>query len=98
MKIKIPILIIELEPGNFHLIIKSSFSDSGLESWVIDTGASKSVFDKNLSEKYSVSKDEKEEIHSAGIGEKPLETTIGYLNQFSIGKLKVKSLKVALLD
>ena len=33
---------------------------------------------------------ETEEIHSAGIGEKPLETSTGKLNVFYLGKLKIE--------
>lgn len=98
MRIKIPIQIIELELDNYHLIISSDFSDGTKGNWVIDTGASKTVFDKTLVENYSVLKDESDEIHSAGIGEKPLETSLAELNTLHIGKLKIEEMKVALLD
>ena len=98
MKMKIPVHIIELEEDNFHLIITGKFENGTKGNWAIDTGASKTVFDKNLTEQYSVSEDETEEIHSAGIGDKPLETTAARLKTFYLGKLKIESLKVALLD
>ena len=98
MKIKIPLQIIELEEGNFHIIAEGKFSDGTTGYWAIDTGASKTVFDKNQEELYLLSKEKTEEIHSAGIGEKPLVTSIGNLNPFHLGKLKVENLKVALID
>ena len=98
MKIKVPLKIIELEEGNFHLIVVGIFEDGETVNWVIDTGASKTVFDKTLSEKYTILDDETEEVHSAGIGEKPLETSAGRLKKFHLGKLKISSLKVAILD
>jgi len=98
VKIKIPLQIIELETGNFHLIVQGIFEDKTLVNWVIDTGASKSVFDKNLTDKYELLEGETEEIHSAGIGEKPLETKLGKLKTFSLGKLKITNQKLAILD
>lgn len=98
MRIKIPINIIELEPENYHIIINSFFSDRENRNWVIDTGASKTVFDKSLAEYYSVLDGESDEIHTAGKGEQPLEISMALLNQLQIGKLKTEDLKVALLD
>jgi predicted aspartyl protease len=98
MKIKIPIQIVELEDDNYHLIITSVFSDGTKEYWAVDTGASKTVFDKNKKERYSVSDEKTDQVHTAGISEKPLETTIAYLHPLSIGKVKLQKLKVALLD
>ena len=98
MRIKIPIQIIELESDNFHLIISSDFSDGTKGNWVIDTGASKTVFDKTLVEYYSILENESDEIHTAGIAEQPLETSLALLNTVEFGKLKIENLKVALLD
>lgn len=97
MKVKIPVTVIELEHQNFHVIVQTFFSDRKLRNWVIDTGASKTVFDKNL-EKLFVLSNERDELHSAGINEKPIATEIGFIKNFCFGKLKVQELKVALLD
>jgi hypothetical protein len=98
MKIKIPLQIEELEDANYHLVVQSVFEDKTTGYWVVDTGASRTVFDKNLENQYVVSKEEPNQLHTAGIGEKPIETNIATLNPFSLGKLKVNTLKVALLD
>ena len=98
MKNKIPLQLIELEAGNFHLIVTGTFPDVTIGYWAVDTGASKTVFDKNLTSFYSVSPGAEEEIHSAGIGEKPVETSLGMLSAFSLGKFKNRKMKVALLD
>lgn len=98
MRHKIPIEIIELESENYHLIISSVFSDGTKGNWVIDTGASKTVFDKNLKAHFLLSDEKPDELHSASVSEEPLETSIGYLNPFSFQKLKVENMKVALLD
>lgn len=98
MRYTIPIDIIELESENYHLIITSAFADGVKGNWVIDTGASKTVFDKNLTDYFLLSDDETEDLHSAGINDEPLKTSMGYLKRFSFGKLEVENMKVALLD
>jgi hypothetical protein len=98
MRIKIPIHIIELEPGNFHIVISSLFTNGENLNWVIDTGASKTVFDKNLIAYYTVLEGESDEIHTAGIGEQPQEISMALLHQLKFAKLKINNLKVALLD
>lgn len=98
MKIKIPLQIIELEEENFHLIITTTFSDGTNGNWVIDTGASKTVFDKTLLGKYTILKDEPDEVHTIGIGESSLETSMAFLNTVEFGKFKIEDMKVALLD
>ena len=98
MRIVIPLKIIELESDNYHIMIQSIMKDGNLLNWIIDTGASRSVFDKNLKNYYSEQHDKSDEIHSAGIGEKPLEVSIAEIDEMRIGKLTVKNQKVALLD
>ena len=98
MRTIIPINLIELEPDNFHIIISSFFPDGQTQNWVIDTGASKTVFDKRLEEYYSVLEGESDEIHTAGNSEQPQEISMALLAQLQIGKLKIENFKVALLD
>ena len=98
MKYKIPIQIIELESDNFHVIVKASFNDNSTGNWVIDTGASKSVFDINLTDLFKTLDGESDEIHSAGIKDEPIKTSIGYLKPLSLGAFNLNSFKVALLD
>ena len=98
MRIKIPLQIIELEPDNYHIIISSAFFDGTIGNWIIDTGASKTVFDKNLVEYYSVLEGESDEIHTAGVEEQPQEISLALLKPIQFGKLNVENYKVALLD
>lgn len=98
MRIKIPIQIIELEPDNYHITISSTFADGTNVNWIIDTGASKTVFDKNLVEYYSILEGESDEIHTAGIEEQPQEISFALLKPIQFGKLNVENFKVALLD
>ena len=47
---KISIELVELEYHNYHLLVQGKFEDGEKAYWIIDTGASKTVFDKNLSQ------------------------------------------------
>jgi hypothetical protein len=98
MRIKIPLKLVHLEEGNYHLIAEGRFENRDIINWVVDTGASKSVFDKNLTERYEQLKDETEEIQSAGIGENKLKTGLGILETFWFGKLNIEHAKMAIID
>lgn len=98
MQTKIPIDIIELEASNYHLILSSQFEGAENGYWVIDTGASKSVFDKNLCDYILTVNVETEDLHAANISEEPLKTSAGVLKPLFFGKLKVENMNVALLD
>lgn len=98
MSFKIPIEIIELEHQNYHLLLSSVFNDGSVAKWVIDTGASKTVFDQNLSDFYQSINGSEEELHSAGFQDHPIKSSLAMLNSFSIGKLRIEDMKVAIMD
>ncbi len=98
MKIKIELQLIELEDDNLHLVVTTDFKDGTTGNWIIDTGASKTVFDSGLEKFYRVEGEETEQVHTAGIGDKTIKTAIGRLNTFCLGKLNVENLRVALID
>ncbi len=97
MKVKIPIQIVEIDEDNFHLMIVSEFEDGMKSNWIIDTGASKTVFDSAKSE-YFTKKEGQEDILSAGITEHPLKSGLAVLNPVFFRKYKIEKMKVALLD
>ena len=95
--IKLPLHLIELDENNFHLVVESSVNNEKI-FWIIDTGASKSVFDINLNQYYTlVESKNDEEFQSAGITSGKVETKLGSIS-FEIGKLQIDNLTVALLD
>ncbi len=91
-------MVVELEDDNFHLVAESAFNGGKTGYWIVDTGASKTVFDLNLKNQYESAGEDTDEVHTAGIGDKPIQTSIGILHSLSVGKLKIENLKVALLD
>ena len=98
MSYSIPIEIIELENDSYHLLVNSLFADGTEGKWVIDTGASKSVFDQNLVQHFKSLDGTTEELHSAGFYDEPIKSTLALLNSFMIEKCRIDEMKIALMD
>ena len=97
--IEIPLQIIELEKDNFHILIEGTFQDKTLSSWIIDTGASKSVMDVNQRAYYEIlDSDNEDDYHSAGINQGMMETSVGKMFFLQFGELEITNHKVALID
>lgn len=97
--IKIPIQVIELEHDNYHILIEGTFQDGTSSNWVIDTGASKTVLDRNLNEYYElIESDNLDDYQSAGINQGMTETAVGKLTCLRFGDLEIAGQKVALID
>lgn len=97
--IELPLQIIELEKDNYHLLIEGEFQDKKPSYWIIDTGASKSVFDINRKPYYEVlDSDNTDDYHSAGINQGMLDTKVGKLFYVKLGPLEIVDQKVALID
>lgn len=97
--IEIPIQIIELEHENYHILIEGNFHDGTSACWIIDTGASKTVLDSNLSQFYeNIEPDNEEDYQSAGINQGMLVTTVGRIYSLQVGDLEITNQKVALID
>lgn len=97
--IEIPLQIIELEKDNYHILIEGEFLDKTTASWIIDTGASKSVLDENQKDYYEIlDSDNEDDYHSAGINQGMMETSVGKLFFLKFGELEITHHKVALID
>lgn len=97
--IEIPLQIIELERENFHILIEGEFQDRTVSSWIIDTGASKSVMDLNQKDYYEIlDSDNEDDYHSAGINQGMMETSVGKMYYLKFGELEITNHKVALID
>jgi len=94
----VPVELIELEDQNFHILLNSQLSGNNWGKWVIDTGASKTVFDINLKNHFKVVEMNNTEIQSAGIGEGNIETQVGMLHSINIGALHLIDEPVALIN
>lgn len=97
MRSVIPLKVIDIDGGQ-HFIIKS-YINGKVARLILDTGASKTVFDKSLIIKYV--KDEKFELHdqiSTGLGTGSMESHSTTLKKIRIGDVVILDFKTILLD
>ncbi len=99
--IRIPLKLINLQDDGFHLLVEIVVF--GEKHWaVLDTGASRSVFDKTLMEKHV----QPDEIETVDAPEETVATTlfstsntaVATLPKLKIGKLKIKKYQAVGLD
>lgn len=97
-KIILPLVLVELEDSNYHIMIDTSFADGFKGMWIIDTGASKTVLDSNLENYFTPYETPLTEIESMGIGSSSIETKSGCIDTLFIGQGIINNLMVALID
>jgi len=97
MKHKINIEIIELEKKNYHLFINIKVNGNDCRL-LIDSGASKTVFDAERILRFVKQKKIKaNESKSVGLGIVDMETKVVKLKDLKIGKLFIEKMEVAVL-
>lgn len=96
--IEIPINIINIEGDGFHLIAEGMINNKPAR-FVVDTGASRTVFDKDRILNYIDNPEfnEKEGI-SAGIGGTDLSSFIFNIEELSFGDLKINDYQAVAMD
>ena len=98
-RFKIPFTIIELDQNSYHLLTEVHINGLPVNV-IIDTGASRTVFDKSLlSDKLQIISTEiPEEIHSAGIMAGSIDSIIANMETFKLRKLVLHDFHVVLID
>ncbi len=88
--------ILEFEKNTYHPLLKAELD--GLEAywWVIDTGASKSVFNSNLDGYYIL--DDEDSMSATGLGKELVETNSAMISSMRLGGVDFGPLQVALVD
>ena len=96
--IEIPINIVSIEGDGFHLIAEGCINGKTAR-FVVDTGASRTVFDKDKILNYINNPEfsEKEGI-SAGIGSTDISSFIFDIEELSFGELKIKDYQAVAMD
>ena len=96
--IELPINIISIEGDGFHLIAEGCINGKTAR-FVVDTGASRTVFDKDKILNYINNPEfsEKEGI-SAGIGGTDISSFIFDIEELSFGELKIKDYQAVAMD
>ena len=97
-KFIIPLNLIELDDQSYHLLIKASINSIPL-NLIIDTGASKTVFDRKiLEESLPAHESEIQNIRSSGIMADNIDSKMGIADIFRIGDLELNGYPVVMID
>ena len=96
--IEVPINIISIEGDGFHIIAEGLINGKSAR-FVVDTGASRTVFDKERILDYIDNPEfnEKEGL-SAGIGGTDISSFIFKLEELSFGELSIKDYQAVAMD
>ena len=96
--IEVPMQLLDIEGDGFHIMVKGTIH--GKEArFLIDTGASRSVFDpKTISSFIDNLLFEKKEGTTAGVGSSDLESSTFIIDQLSIGELEITDYEGVALD
>lgn len=95
----IPLEIAAIEEDGFHLMITARIN--GVQArMLVDTGASRSVFDKDrISRFFSDSPELEENMQkSTGLGTRDMTSQALFLDELAIGELKVRNYPAVVLD
>ena len=96
--IEIPLQLLDIEGEGFHIMVKGMIH--GKEAnFLIDTGASRSVFDPNtITDFIDNIQFEKKEGMTAGVGSSDLESATFVIDNFFIGELEIHDYEAVALD
>ena len=87
---------LQIEDVGIHLLARVKVNGV-MANMVIDTGASRTVFDLEKMKAFDLDI-EKTDYLSSGIGTNSLESVITVIENFQIGRLKIKDFPVVLID
>jgi hypothetical protein len=97
MKINIPLRLIDMQGDGYHVLVEVMVGSKRYPV-VLDTGASKTVFDRTMLQKHKKIEIQSTHHLSAGLGTLNMESFIAVLPKFRIGRLKLPEHEVAVLD
>ena len=96
--IEVPLQLLDIEGDGFHIMVKGTIHGKGAR-FLIDTGASRSVFDpKTITAFIDDLKFEKKEGLTAGVGSSDLESSTFIIDHLSIGDLEITDYEGVALD
>jgi len=94
----IPFKVLSIGGEGFHLIMKI-YINGKVANIIIDTGASKTVFDKKRILKYVTNKKfGKHDNLSSGLGTSTMKSQFTTIKKIKIGKIEIADYKTILLD
>ena len=100
MPVNIPINIIPIENDGFHLLMKIKINNR-FANMIIDTGASRTVFDENLILEFlenDKTEFEENERLSTGLGTNTMKSKAFMLDSLKFGEFEIKDYQAVVLD
>ena len=96
--IEVPLQLLDIEGEGFHIMVQGKIH--GKEAnFLIDTGASRSVFDPVTASKFIENLQfERKEGLTAGVGSSDLESSTFFIDKLSIGDLEILNYEAVALD
>lgn len=100
MPVSIPLHLIPIENDGFHLMIKVKINDKNA-NMILDTGASRTVFDYNLISEFLKIEDtefQENKCLSSGLGTNSMKSMAFMLDSFLLGDFELKDYQAIVLD
>lgn len=97
MKINIPLQVIDMQGDGYHLLIDVKIVRKK-HKVVLDTGASKTVFDQNILLQTGDIDLQSTNRLSAGLGTLSMESFTAIIPELKLGRLRLPHFEVAVLD
>ena len=96
--IEVPLQLLDIEGEGFHIMVRGTIHGKGA-NFLIDTGASRSVFDpKTISSFIDGLVFEKKEGMTAGVGSSDMESATFRIDVFSLGEMEIRDYEGVALD
>ena len=97
MKITVPFKLLSLQREGYHLLVKVKVNKKPV-SMIIDTGASRTVFDKERVSKLLKDEAKLHDHQASGLGTNRMQTYTCVIDTLEIGKLQIKKYTAGMLD
>lgn len=98
MQTIVPFKILNIDNEGFHLLAKIHINKK-MARVILDTGASKTVFDKVRIEKFVTERNfQVHEKMSSGLGTSTMQSQIALIKKIKIGAIEFENYKAVLLD
>jgi len=98
MTTRIKLNIFSLDKDGFHIRMKVKINGK-MADFILDTGASRSVFDINAVQEFLPEADlEKHGSTTSGVGSNELQSYSTIIKEFELGSLKIKKYHCAIID
>jgi predicted aspartyl protease len=97
VKHSVPIEILEIQDGDYHLFI-TAYAGRNKLRLLIDTGASKTILSKAFCHKTKSLKLQKSEHTAAGLGTADMQSWFTEIKTFRMGTFQMKNYRCGVLD